>query len=180
MGGDVVIEASTPELGSTVVLTIDPGPIDRAAHHGTFQTTAGDETPFRPEDFRGRLSGVRVVVAEDSPDNQLILRRILRLAGVEVEMVQNGAEAIEHAITGQHDLVLMDVQMPLLDGHDATEELRRRGYTKPIIALTAHAMPDERERSLRVGCNDHLTKPINHKRLLYVVAQYAGRRLSGP
>jgi len=71
--------------------------------------------------------------------------------------------------------VLMDIQMPILDGYDATMQLRHKGYSKPIVALTAHAMKEERARCLRAGCNDHLTKPVSRSNLVFTVEQYAER-----
>jgi len=119
------------------------------------------------------LSGVKVLIAEDSPDNQMLMRQYLGIAGAEVEMADNGQEAIEKALSGSHNVVIMDVMMPVCDGYEATRTLRAKGYNKPIIALTAHALKEQREQSLKEGCNEHLVKPINRPLLISTIAHYA-------
>jgi CheY-like chemotaxis protein len=108
---------------------------------------------------------VRILAAEDSRDNQMLLERYLKAQGMEVDFAFNGEEAIEKALKGQYDLILMDIQMPVLDGYSATQRLRALGFKKPIIAVTAHALPEERERSLREGCDGHVVKPIDRRQL---------------
>jgi CheY-like chemotaxis protein len=121
-----------------------------------------------------RLDGLKILVAEDSVDNQGLIRRILRRSGAEVELVENGRQAVDRALETPFDIILMDLQMPVLDGYGATAELRRRGYDRPIIALTAHAMREDCDKSMRAGCNDHLTKPLNIRRLIEKIRDYAG------
>lgn len=118
------------------------------------------------------LNGIRVLIAEDSPDNQMLMRQYLGIAGAEVEIADNGQEAIEKALSGSHDVVIMDVMMPVCDGYEATRTLRSQGYIKPIIALTAHALKEQREQSLKEGCNEHLVKPINRPLLISTIARY--------
>jgi two-component system, sensor histidine kinase len=91
-----------------------------------------------------------------------------------VDFASNGQEGIEKAKSKEFDLVLMDIQMPVLDGYSATKELRRLGFAKPIVALSAHAMKEDREKSLAVGCDDHLVKPIDPVKLLQTVARFKG------
>ena len=102
----------------------------------------------------------------------------LGLAGAHVEYADNGAEGVEKAIAGNFNVVLMDLQMPHVDGYEATTRLRSQGYDKPIIALTAHALKEERDRCLQVGCTDHFTKPIDRKKLISLVDQVVHRPLS--
>ncbi len=122
-----------------------------------------------------RLEGLKILVVDDASDNQVLVSRFLNLAGATVETANNGIEGMEMALKGDYDLVLMDIQMPQLDGYGATKALRRKGFDKPIIALTAHAMREERDRCLMAGCNDHITKPINRLILLERIASHTCR-----
>jgi PAS domain S-box-containing protein len=115
------------------------------------------------------LTGYRVLAADDSPDNRVLIRRILQKYGAEVEIAENGLEAYQAVLDRDFDFILMDIQMPKMDGYEATAALRKAGITKPIIALTAHAMAEERARSLAAGCNGHLTKPINRSEFITLI-----------
>ena len=131
----------------------------------------------------------RVLLAEDIPDNQRLISAVLSEAGAEVTIAQNGQGAVEKALatrpgwgktysdpTEPFDVILMDVQMPVMDGHEATRRLRKEGYTGPVIALTAHAMRGDRQKCLDVGCDDYLTKPVDREKLLKAVARWASRQ----
>lgn len=121
------------------------------------------------------LAHVRILVAEDSEDNRTLIRLMLGRYGATVEFAVDGVEAVAKARQGDFDVVLMDIQMPSLDGYGATRQLREAGYTKPIIALTAHAMNEERVRCLEAGCTDHLSKPIDWKLLLAKLSAFPPR-----
>lgn len=112
------------------------------------------------------------LLVEDAIENQFLMSRILSTLGIEVEIASNGQEAVEKALDAQHDFILMDMQMPVLDGYDASRMLRDLGYAKPIIALTAHCLPEEHERILASGCDAHLTKPINFLLLLQTIVEH--------
>jgi len=110
---------------------------------------------------------------------------ILRKAGAEVALAENGQIAFDLANQANSkgtpfDVILMDMQMPVLDGYAATQKLREAGYEAPIIALTAHAMTSDRQDCLDAGCNDFATKPINRKKLIQLIADYVSREKTQP
>jgi signal transduction histidine kinase/DNA-binding response OmpR family regulator len=112
--------------------------------------------------LRQRHAGQRILLAEDNPINQEVACDLLRAAGLEVDCVHNGALAVERACAGPYDLVLMDVQMPVMDGLAATSAIRARcGPGLPILAMTANAFSDDRAACLTVGMNDHIAKPVD-------------------
>ncbi|MCA9254488.1 MAG: response regulator [Phycisphaerales bacterium] len=126
-----------------------------------------------------------VLLADDAVFNQRLLQRILEKAGLRVTVVENGRDAVDRALASQQagapfDLILMDMQMPVLDGVDATRELRRRDFTGAIVALTASTSSEDREACLAAGCNDFLSKPIDKKRLLDVVSHFCAEKSSNP
>jgi len=123
------------------------------------------------------LDGARILLAEDGADNQRLISALLRKAGAEVTIADNGQAAVETAIAARNrgrpfDVILMDMQMPLVDGYAATAQLRRSGHTGTIIALTANAMAEDREKCLRAGCDDYLAKPVARATLLRTVAKH--------
>ncbi|MEZ0390842.1 MAG: response regulator [Pseudobdellovibrionaceae bacterium] len=113
-----------------------------------------------------RLENVRVLLAEDSQDNETLIRLYLEKEGASITYAHNGLEVLDEVKKDQFDIVLMDIQMPLLDGLEATRQLRQNGFSKPIVALTAHALEDDVEKSLKAGCDTHLTKPIRGEILI--------------
>ncbi|MEQ9364792.1 MAG: response regulator, partial [Leptospirales bacterium] len=137
--------------------------------------------PGDPARDRPRL---RVLVAEDNEDNQVLLRAFLKDAPVNLDLAANGAEALKKFESGVYDLILMDMQMPIMDGYEATRRIRRleeesqgaeaRGKSIPIVALTAHAMREEIAQILDAGCDAHLAKPVKKTRLLETIETYAG------
>jgi CheY-like chemotaxis protein len=138
------------------------------------------EGRLRDQIDRAQLRG-RILVVEDGPDNQRLVRHILERAGCEVEVGENGQIGVELALAAcardePFDVILMDVQMPVLDGYEATRRLRAQGYAKPIIALTAHALPAERQRCMAAGCDDFATKPIDRFKLLSMLSAILHKR----
>ena len=118
-----------------------------------------------------RLKG-RILLAEDGIDNQQIISLYLRKAGAEVVVAENGRAAVERAKVERLDLILMDIEMPELDGYAATRRLRDAGFTLPIVALTAHCSADNRDKCIAAGCTGYLRKPVERSALLDCVAGY--------
>lgn len=117
------------------------------------------------------LQGARILLVEDTPDNQRLFTHVLQRAGASVEVAANGREGMERAADAAgsaepFDLVLMDMQMPEMDGYDATRSLRVLGYSGRIIALTANVMSGDRQKCLSAGCDDYAAKPIEKARLI--------------
>ncbi|MCB9855397.1 MAG: PAS domain S-box protein [Phycisphaerales bacterium] len=132
-----------------------------------------------------RLEGCHVLLVEDGIDNQRLYRRLLVNAGACVEVVSNGAEAVDQLVSRRErnalpDIVLMDMQMPVMDGYLATRTLRDKEFTLPIIALTAHAMSNDRARCIGVGCDDYLSKPVDRKLLVSRIRQWLGPQEPSP
>lgn len=124
-----------------------------------------------PEDLT--LSG-RVLVAEDTPTNQTLIKLLLTKLGIEVEIAEDGKQALDMALSEDFDMILMDIQMPHMNGYDATKKLREAGFKKPVIAVTAHAMRGDKEKCLAAGCDDYISKPINRKHLVEILSEYLG------
>jgi CheY-like chemotaxis protein len=178
LGGDVTV-TSRPGQGSTFRLTLSAGNLtgvrmidsQGAAPADALTATA---PPIDPNAIQ--LRG-RVLLAEDGPDNQRLISFILAKAGLDVTVANNGKVAVELALdaldTGEPmDVILMDMQMPVMDGYEATSVLRRRAYNGPIIALTAHAMAGDREKCEAAGCDGFATKPIDRASLLKLIQSY--------
>ncbi len=121
-----------------------------------------------------KLAGGRALLVEDNELNQEVASEFLRDTGLEVDIAANGVIALQMVQCKNYHIVLMDMQMPIMDGITATEEIRKLpvGEDLPIIAMTANAMPDDRERCFKAGMNDHLAKPIDPERLISKVQQW--------
>jgi two-component system, sensor histidine kinase len=117
-------------------------------------------------DSVSQLNGLKILVAEDNPMNQLLIQTILKKEGAGYDMVENGKELLELIDVRKYDLILMDIQMPVMDGVTAAQELRKRGYTVPVIALTANAQKDEKANYLNSGFDAVITKPFRRSNMI--------------
>ena len=125
----------------------------------------------------------RILLVEDGSDNQRLIGHLLRKAGADVSVAENGQVAVDLALTAEQagsafDIILMDIQMPVMDGHEATRQLRKNGYTNPIIALTANTTTGSRQKCLDAGCDDYMTKPFDLSTLVTAVAKLLARESS--
>ncbi len=119
----------------------------------------------------------RILLVEDSPDNQKLIGIYLKAAGYQFDIADNGKAGVEKAMANHYDVVLMDIQMPVMDGHAAVRMMRSNGYQGPIIALTAHAMTEERARAKVSGFTDYLTKPLEREKLLASIGNLISHKL---
>jgi CheY-like chemotaxis protein/HPt (histidine-containing phosphotransfer) domain-containing protein len=172
LSGDVTV-TSQPGVGSTFTLQVDGGPSAGVERLEGLTESTLPAAADRNEEARIRLRG-HILLVEDGADNQRLLRMQLGDAGASVASALDGQIAVDLATTETFDLILMDMQMPVLDGYAATMELRRRGLTVPIIALTAYAMAEDRGKCLAAGCSGYLSKPIDEETLLRTVKEHLG------
>lgn len=171
LGGDLILKESQPNRGSTFLVSLPVGQpqqlqwIQKLASH---EKVKGEPSSL----FRSHLEGVKILLVEDAPDNQHLVSRFLSIAGATVKIANNGQEALEMAHREHFDAVLMDVQMPVMNGYEATKRLREEGYQTPIIALTAHALEEEKRRASQRGFSGYLTKPIDRKVLIETLGSF--------
>ncbi|UCG15173.1 MAG: DUF3365 domain-containing protein [Phycisphaerales bacterium] len=188
LGGDIVVADTRPGWGTCFRLTIGVGPLDGVPMVET-STEAGAQPaqtamPLTDPPCADRLD-CRILLAEDGPDNQRLISFALRKAGVDVTISENGRSAVDEALAAQDqgrpfDVILMDMQMPVMDGYDATKLLRNRGYTRPIIALTAHSMTGDRDKCISAGCDDYIAKPVDPKHIVQTIAAHLAGKHTGP
>lgn len=165
LGGDVELESSQPRQGSVFRVTVDVGLSAQIA-----LTPASETTGLPPAKLSGSL-----LVVEDSIDNQILIQAFLGAEELRIEVANNGADALTKTADTTYDLILMDIQMPVMDGFEAIHHLRDRGYSGPVVALTAHGMKGDRERCLDHGFTDYLSKPISRQSLVECVQRNLGR-----
>ena len=177
LGGDIEVQSEAGK-GSTFILRVAVGLPDEAqvrqprddSHSGAGEARAA------PPPLRGRL-----LVVEDVPDVQRLMSAILSRMGLAADVAEDGRMACEKAMQSSaegrpYDLVLMDIQLPRMNGHEAARWLREQGWKGPIVALTAYALSGDREKCLAAGCDDYVAKPVTADSLREVLGQYLGRK----
>ncbi len=187
LGGTLTAESQLGQ-GSTFRLVLPIGPIPEGRDPGNIPTSLHTQAQPLPELEWKPLPG-RILLAEDNASIQRVIAFHLEKAGARVNLAKNGQEAIDQAseamLEGEpFDVILMDMQMPVLDGYEATRQLRDLGIRSRIIAITAYAMAEDRQECLNFGCDDHMSKPIDWIQLNHRIAEYlaerAGQRPKAP
>jgi PAS domain S-box-containing protein len=182
MGGDIVVD-SAPGGGSTFTVTVDPGPLGGVRILEPQEAIAATREAVGDGSRVWRFPAARILVVDDGEENRELLQLVLEESGLEVEGAENGRVGVEKARSGRFDAILMDMQMPVMDGYTATSLLRQEGLETPIIALTANAMKGFERECLEAGCTGYLTKPVDMDLLLQTLAELLGgehRRGSEP
>ena len=159
MGGEVGVD-STPGKGSTFWFTAR---VQRATSNAADPAVElGNSRTHAEELLASRAAHIRLLVVEDNPINQEVTLELLKSIGLDADLANDGAEALQKVGENRYDLILMDMQMPVMDGLDATRAIRALpGGTMPILAMTANAFGEDRQRCFDAGMNDHVPKPVD-------------------
>ncbi len=173
LGGDVKVKSAVGE-GSTFTVTFETGPLEGVPTLEPQQLLAEHELATEAPPERWRLPAARVLVADDGIENRELATLVLSEHGLWVEQAENGQMAVEMAMRGGYDVILMDMQMPVLDGYGATRRLRAAGVTTPIVALTANAMAGFEKQMIEAGCDVFMTKPVDVEALVRTMARLLG------
>jgi PAS domain S-box-containing protein len=176
LGGDLKLLWSTPNVGSCFEITIDLGLSDELKLVKFKAHKPWKKSFTESEDLSVRIKGLKTLVIDDAFDNRLIVERFLSRAGASVEHAENGVIGAKMVLQRNYDAIIMDIQMPEFDGYQTIKYLRSQGVQTPVIALSAHAMKEDRERSIAAGFNEHLSKPINRAQLIKTVAYMTAQR----
>lgn len=160
MGGDLICESCKGE-GSKFILSIGVGRISNECLINSLEEQEFNSAEFIDEHDKIISLEGNILLAEDSRDNQQLISMYVKKTGASITIVENGEQAVEKGLSGDYDLILMDMQMPVMDGVEAITLLRNAGYTKPIVSLTANAMQTDRDKCFKAGVNEYLSKPID-------------------
>ena len=170
LGGEITVQSEL-DKGTVFTVTIHTGPLAGVRMLQPQEArSVGIEDTVQPEQSE-TLPPARILVVDDGEENRDLLSLVLGQFGMDVTAVASAVTAIELALKDPFDVILLDMQMPVMDGYTAASTLRGKGYTRPIIAVTAHAMKSDEEKCLAAGCSGFLTKPVNIDRLFHTLAE---------
>ena len=173
LGGTMTVRSKV-NVGSVFSFTIDPGDISAVEMCDGDSINFADSGRRNLEEDSIELPDCRILIAEDGVSNRKLLTLVLNRAGANVESAENGQIALEMSSASDYDVILMDMQMPVMDGYTATQRIRETGSAIPIVALTAHAMAEDEAKCLAAGCTHFLTKPIDISLLIRTLQQILG------
>lgn len=173
LGGDITVQ-STLGQGSTFTVRIETGSLEGVTWLEPQAILAASAALEADEQTHWQFPAARILVVDDGDANRELVSLVLEEAGLEVEGAENGQVGVDKALQTAFDIILMDMQMPVMDGQTATRHLRQQGIEVPIIALTAHAMKGFEQEVMAAGCSGYLTKPIDIDGLLQVLADLLG------
>jgi signal transduction histidine kinase/ActR/RegA family two-component response regulator len=170
LGGKITL---TSEEGNGTVFTLEiPTGLDPTKQPFLDRYNIASHSNFGKGNIEQPEFSGHVLVAEDDKTNQMLIKSLLRKMGLEITIADDGKQAVQKALEEQFDLIFMDIQMPYMNGYEATEILKAGEISAPIIALTAHAMEGDKEKCIKAGCDDYLTKPIDREKLMELIGKY--------
>ena len=182
LGGSLTVDSEYGK-GSVFTFAVETGPLEGVRMIGVDQLSKNGPAAEEHQEINGRLPPARILVVDDGDSNRKLITLVLSRAGATVESARHGKEAVEAATRASFDVILMDMQMPIMDGYTATKTLRERGFEAPIIALTADAMKGTEGKCTAAGCTGFLTKPIDMDELvksLSAVLREQGHQIAPP
>ena len=180
LGGDIAVR-SAPGKGSVFTVTLDTGPLEGVRLLQPGEIEEPESAADADADARWQFPPATVLVVDDGPENRELVALVLQEHGLRIIEAENGAAAVDLASTQDFGVILMDMQMPVMDGFEATRRLRQAGLDVPIVALTANAMKGFEREVMAAGCTGYLTKPIDIDRLVAALAEILGAtRIAAP
>lgn len=164
MGGDIILERTQPGVGSEFSISIVT--VEVTNFDSDLKISAGTDAATKKFQDANLLDGKNILIVDDSKDNLFLVSRILTKAGGHTDTAQDGIEGIQRCLQQKYDVVLMDLEMPKMDGVEALHKLRALGIDTHVVALTGHAYEDDRQKCLEAGFDDHISKPIDKTTLI--------------
>ncbi len=166
LGGDLVLLSTEKDIGSTFKLTIDAGEISELVEFHISNLLNNKNIVYET-----KLNG-KVLLVDDDPDTCLLIKRYLSDIGLIVDVARNGSHAIELALKDSYDIIIMDIELPAIDGYEVIKILRKHRYSKPILVISGHTMQGVKENCYSLGCSDFISKPVNPKVLYDTIQRY--------